>query len=348
MFMSKLGLALMVSAALFGCSPSSNLLAPKPDAAKPKQEVDRTDSFRTGRLDPRVDILFVVDDSASMAAHQTRLASNIQLFTRELANQKLSDVHIGVVTTSMDNNSRCGAGSFRAYGDGRLVNWKSGVSYVTPKTPNFANVLAQNIMVGTSGSAEEMSFDPVMAAIGPDLALKENKGFYRQGAALAVIFVTDAEDQSNIITSGQDFYDRLLAEKDGDPERVIGYGVLVPSNNVLNCAKTDDWPPVRTEEFLKLTNGIEFSLCAPDYGTKLAEVAKDLAQRVGQYIYLSTRPDVSTITVSFGSQIIPADDESGWIYDPQRNAIRFGPKLIISKQDPSTRLKVDYLEGAIK
>ena len=47
---------------------------------------------------PKLDILFVIDDSQSMAPHQKRLVHNISRFVESFAVEDFIDFHIGVVS----------------------------------------------------------------------------------------------------------------------------------------------------------------------------------------------------------------------------------------------------------
>jgi hypothetical protein len=51
-----------------------------------------------------VDILFVVDNSGSMADEQENLARNFNTFISELTSGKGNDYRIGIVTTDLDSN----------------------------------------------------------------------------------------------------------------------------------------------------------------------------------------------------------------------------------------------------
>lgn len=331
------------------CSQVSEKGAVPPNGP-PQKKV--TDHDETVSFNPKVDILFVVDDSGSMDSHQNNLSRNIRLFTQEIQKTTFLDYHIGVVTTSMDGASarycdRTGGYGARACGDGRLVRYKTQVPYVDNNTPNALSVLEDNLIVGTSGSAEEMMFDPIKAALTPPLINNENAGFLRPDATLAIIFVTDAEDQSDSVQSPKEMFDFLVNLKNGRADKVLAYGALVPSSVANPACPRDEYSktPRRIEDFIALAKGLEYNICDSDYGTKLAHIAADVVQKVGRIMYLSRPPVVDTISVTYGSQIIPNDKEYGWTYDPVRNALIFGDKIVLSVQPPGTTLSVTFTAG---
>ncbi|MBX2993866.1 MAG: VWA domain-containing protein [Bdellovibrionaceae bacterium] len=313
--------------ALGACSPEANHLIPKPNDQNEKVDTDGG----TEVFDPQVDILFVVDDSGSMSTHQTNLIRNIDRFLAAFTKRANIDYHIGVVNTSMDggwSGSPC---------CGRLMGTPT---FVERSTPNLIQVLSRALRVGTNGSATEKVFDPIRAALSAPLVTGENAGFYRPNAHLAVVFITDAEDQSSM--SAQDMFDFMLSLK-GRKEKFIGYGVVVPTG-VNNCSR-DEGNPTKIESFLGMMPNAGknvFSLCDPQFGDRISTIADDLVRFIGNVIYLSRPPIPETIQVSFGSQIIPQDYKKGWIFDPARNALILGDEIEWSVQPNGTKVNVYY------
>jgi hypothetical protein len=318
---------LMLSLGLCACSPEASKVYMKPVAQKEKV----TENPDALMFDPQVDILFVVDNSGSMYSHQQNLASNISLFTSKFSKNSILDYNIGVLTTDMGYYRQMGT----LVGSPRVV---------TKLTPNGDAALARNLQVGTNGSAIEKSFDPILKALEPQMLAGPNFGFYRPTAALAVIFITDAEDQSR--ASANQLYQQLLQMKKSMPQKVLAYGVIVPSW-VSNCDRDEMVRPDRIEEFLKMVfNGSQgkniFSLCDPSFGAKIADMAKDIVDIVGRVIYLNRVPAVDTIRVTYGSVELPWDADKGWSFDPKRNAIILGEKIDWNSQPFGSRVSVQY------
>jgi hypothetical protein len=343
-----------------GCSEVSDKGSIPPD--HPVQKVRDSDEHTV--FNQQVDILFVVDDSGSMEAHQANLSANIKLFTAELGKTQFVDYHVGVVTTSMDNqdpntpwnpsfpwgtlpcdNTQVGPSRARACGDGRLVRYKTKIPFIDRNTPGGLQALEDNVIVGTNGSGEEHSFDPVAAALTAPFENTVNAGFLRPAASLAIIFVTDSEDQSSAMTA-KSLHDFLVQLK-GQPDKVLAYGALVPTSVADPACSRDDGfsTPVKIESFIAMFKGLEYNICDVDFGTKLATIAKDVVQKVGKALYLSRTPVVSTIAVTYGSQVIPNDPDYGWTYDPVNNALNFGDKLVYSNQPSGTQIEVNFTAG---
>jgi hypothetical protein len=195
------GLALMTTVGFItACSPESPKLVPLPEA-KPERVRD-TSGIKVS-FNRSVDILFVIDDSGSMSGHQFNLAKNIGLFTAGINANQVLDYHIGVLTSNMDSSPWRPAPGY---------GWKGELNgttkFITKKTPNASRELEANLKPGIDGSGTEVFFTPVQAALTPPLVGGVNAGFYRPDSYLALVFLTDAEDQSRL--SASDFYKFLL------------------------------------------------------------------------------------------------------------------------------------------
>ncbi|MBX3022902.1 MAG: VWA domain-containing protein [Bdellovibrionales bacterium] len=319
--------------AVTACSPtaSKQYLSPY---VPPNKVVDANAEI----FDPQADILFVVDNSQSMDTHQANLARNIGLFTSVFLKNSVLDYNIGVVSTDTERFREpcCG----HLYGD---------VKVVTKQTPDANYVLGRNIQIGTNGSGYERLFDPIFLALSSPLVDTYNRGFLRPSASLIVIFITDAEDQSERM-SAKGLYDFLVNLKGGDKRKVLGYGAIIPSG-FYGCTRdpSNDGgaapEPKRIEDFLQLTDPGHkniLNLCAGDFGTRLAEFATDIVNQVGSIVYLSRAPILQSIRVVYGAAELPMDAESGWSFDPTINAVRLGRKIDWSSQPNGSRVQVFY------
>lgn len=271
------------------------------------------------------DILFVVDDSGSMGSHQANLAKNIDLFLGQL--QSLSDFHIGVITTSCNGfyDPKCGV----------LNN-----GFVTPGTPDLVATLRNNILVGTHGSGTEMPFQAITTALSPDLQSGANAGFLRKDAQLLIVFVTDAEDQSeDSVALG--LADRLLEVK-GREDLLAVSGIIVPSG-VNDCDRDAGESPVRIEELIARFGSQASSLCSPTYGDDLVRMAQSVTG-LSRRIPLLLEPLVETIRVFFNGIEIPTGIlGEGWAYSPEVNEVVIGELVDLSGAPEKTPVVVEFV-----
>lgn len=329
---SRFLLAIMTLVSV-ACSPEASQQYFKPNPPEEKVEEGAVEE-----LNQKVDILFIVDNSASMDSHQRNLSANMSLFTSGFMSNQMLDFHIGSISSEP-----------RIYGSAPCCGQLFGNPRVVSKsTHNVVQAIQRNVVLGTSGGGQEMFFYPLKAALTEPLLSGHNAGFYRQGASLVVIFITDAEDQSTTAASGmspQQIYDFLLQMKKGDRNKVLGYGAIIPTG-ISNCARDDSWTtPQRIEEFLGLvknTGNNIMSLCDPQYGQRLAELGKDLARQLSRVIYLKRSPDMASIKVTLGTAVLPNDAVNGWSYHPAKNAIVIGDGVDFAAYPPTAQLKVFY------
>lgn len=328
--MTKNILCVLLGLGLLSCSPESPKLMERVYTQKVSSAVDLD-------FNPKVDILFVVDDSGSMSSYQTNLSKNVEVLTKSIEKNRILNYHVGVITTSME------MGSSENWG-GRLVSMPGRPKFIDRNTPNGLSLLKQYVQVGTNGSAVEKVFQPAESALST-MASNYNAGFLRSDAYLVFIFLTDAEDQSIKVSSidytAQDFYNFTVNLKGNDPKKVIPYGIIIPVNSSTNCTR-DNGPPFKLEEYIKMLNGYVYDLCDPNYNSSLDFLGKDIVNRISKIMYLNRRPIVSTIKITYGGREIINDIEKGWSFDVAKNAIVFGDTLMESLSGTSDKLDISY------
>lgn len=154
----------------------------------------------------------MVDDSGSMAAEQSRLATAFADFIARLsATPVQNDYQIGITTTAVDLplcDTFDGAGActawhlITAYGDGRpfaagaLVAAAGRPVLLRAGSPTLVDDFVANIQVGTAGPSKEQGLRAMQQALDG-----RNAGFLRPGARLAVLVVTDEDDCSDSPTA---------------------------------------------------------------------------------------------------------------------------------------------------
>ena len=158
----------------------------------------------------QTDILFVIDDSGSMAGEQANVSANLGAFVQALNDSPVAnDYQIGVTNTSVagfasdDVTYVAGPNDGLGFPAGRLlaVDPASGVySYTTgprilaPASPTFIEDFQANVVVGTDGTGKEQPFLAARLALSDRIADGSNAGLLRPGARLAVIFISDEDD----------------------------------------------------------------------------------------------------------------------------------------------------------
>ncbi len=161
---------------------------------------------------PRLDILFVIDNSNSMREEQEAVARELTGFIDELkkGGGVPSEFNVGVVTTSVYLNARLNgqtffinypkqAGKLRpipvALADGGFdYDDPNGERVLSGTDPELITKFGKLVRQGTTGSGQETPFEAVrLALFGGD------QGFLRDGARLLVVVLTDEDDCSETV-----------------------------------------------------------------------------------------------------------------------------------------------------
>lgn len=261
-----------------------------------------------------VDIIFVIDNSLSMLEEQQKLATKLSFFTNSISGV---DWQIGITTTDVSG------GFYSTNGD--LVdlvfpgtNIKSKI--LTKHTPNYEQVFlntvtrygtvlnCENTSVGCASGNEQ----PMKATyMGIERRNSVNTGFFRTGADLVTIILSDEDEDSPTLS------DLISPEKligyvaDTFPDkRYTNYGIIYRPND-QNCMSTDVQGGrfgVSIQRLVDLTGGISVSICDSDYSKSLAKIGKKV-QRIAKHLKLSKNPKKdSSIEVT----LKPAQPEITW------------------------------------
>lgn len=252
---------------------------------------------------PEIDILFVVDDSGSMSDDQNNIANNFSSFIKWASTLQV-DFQIGVVTTDVGRKG-CLFGS---------------VKYITPQTPNLTTVFSTNVRVGTSGSATERGLESSYLALTAPSLTGCNAGFYRQDAALSVIYVSDERDQS---LQAVNFYINFLRSLKGirNPDKIRASAIGPFPLSTCQTSNT-----CRYYEVAKTLLGIYEHIANANWGSTLSNLGAVTFGYRTQF-FLSRPADPKSIQVKVNGQVVP-EGPNGWTYDSSNNSVNFGKSAV--------------------
>jgi hypothetical protein len=332
--MKNVALCSLIALAAVGCASENNFssdLLDFPDS-KPKAPENPTVTDRIVQVTtPKVDVLFVVDNSCSMGPFQTLLSEEFPAFMRTFDNSGL-DYHIGVTSTdtTTDPSDRCY--SSRAPGLNGRLNRYQGLLWIDENTPDPVLIFSGMAVLGSDGSGCEKGLGAAYRAL--EDQWEYNAGFYREDAAIHTIIVSDEEDQTEddnppVITlrEFENWYDGL---KDDVEARTFSSIVCTEagSNNGASCSTFNIG-----DRYMQVTDsigGLTWDILDENFGVLLDELGLLAAGLKVEY-FLSNVPVPETIEVSV---ITPAggvtfkeqgtEEEGGdYIFDDVRNAIVF-------------------------
>lgn len=324
-----------------------------------------TDRYRQLQT-PEVDIVFVVDNSGSMADKQAELRRNFASFIQFANNQGL-DYRIGVVTTDVDPPTpfnprgcpdplppqrpmRVDQGQCGYFADGNHTGTRMDPQWriVTPRTrPSPEEAFAALADQGTTGSGDEKGLAGAYQALSSPIVSGWNNGFIRPTAYLAIIIVSDDDDQSR---NSLDFYvNYFLGIKGFRNTNLFSLSAIVEPPYPPRCANgsscadcSGEAPGTRYIEAARRTGGLVESICP---GTDWARSLQNLGLSVFGYksrFFLTNQPVPGSVTVTVNNVRIDAVAGTGqvrWTYDASTNSVNFAPLAI---PEPGSDIAISY------
>lgn len=262
----------------------------------------------------KVDFLFVIDNSPSMEDQQAALIASFPGFIGAIQDTLTadSDYHIMVVDTdaatrcqvsggcAAEPPTRCmdpaggyactatydacdstlGAGVIQPTGEfasNQACAITGGKRYIVEGEANIPATFGCIAQVGTTGDNAEKPMDALLAALSATLEGPGgcNEGFLRDDAILVVTFISDDPKYEDTGTP-QNWYDAVVAAKNGDPESVVVIGI------------TPYWPGCRDDvpmeirgmhwaDFVMLfPRSVHGSVCDLDYSPLFAQAISEI------------------------------------------------------------------------
>lgn len=271
----------------------------------------------------QLDVILVVDDSASMAEDQKKLADRLIQFVDDLDALNI-DYQICLTTTDI------------GYYAGSPVKWSNGQFILNKATPNKVAVFKDTVTgLGAEYSSDEQGIKATYLMIrdfGPNSGAK-NSGCFRAKSALTVIEISDEDERSvggnQALSQAQ--YKPLTPEN--QPDNLIAYVhstfdsanfvkpfiwnsiIVKPGDNV--CEATQDaagspsFPGVKLAELSTKTNGAIASICDADYAANM-KLIKDRVVNNLASIQLQCVPvnnPVVTLNPPFTTQVTRTGDQ---------------------------------------
>jgi hypothetical protein len=314
----------------------------------------QTDTFHQD-AQPKVDVLIVVDDSASMISKQQHLASNFQSFIQFAQNQQV-DYHIAVTSTSTaasPSGNNC-ANTDASLGSiapcGRFSpNDGSRPRVLTSTTPNVEALFGQNVNLGQNGDGLEYGFTAFYEALTAPNITGVNAGFLRDEANLALVIVTDQTGNGeNAGPQTYDFYKNFFLNIKGLNRRnlfsfsaVTALSPTAPATT-WNCDYDENYQPSAYAQMAQETNGIATEICTDDWATALRQLGQS-AFGYRTRFFLTASPDLGfPIDVQLDGVSYPANGPNGsvhWTYDSATSSINFTPLAV---PNPGSTLTISY------
>jgi hypothetical protein len=300
----------------------------------------------------KIDVLWVIDNSGSMASSQANLATNFPSFIQKFT-EKAYDFQIAVTTTQayLANpiwtpyySSSPQPSYYEGLPQEMIAKFRdglgmthSGFDILTPATPDLHQNFIINATQGTNGNADERALQSMETALTSPL----NAGFLRQGGFLAVIILTDEDDFSNDTTHHYEDYGHTLTPIDyyvsfldtltGSSGASRHYNVntiAVPDQACLNQINNGAQKiGLRVNQMADATGGVKGNICG-NFADELTLISNQIVELSTQFYLGNKKPIPSTIKVSVNGVSVPNADSNpshngGWTYNPDANSLVF-------------------------
>ncbi|WP_413584539.1 hypothetical protein [Bdellovibrio sp. HCB274] len=236
-----------------------------------------------------IDILFVVDNSGSMAEEQKNFSTKINGFMNII---KDANWHVALTTTDPNVNTPAPDKVARAWGDGqfRPFDSDSGSLFVLKASQHsLADAqakLSAAINVGLLGSGDERAINSSYRAIERTANTPANQDFFREKSKLVVIAISDEDECSNGKCSNSPEKSvpanlvKMVQTRFG-MDKVFMFNSIARAAADTKCSTAVVTPIY--EAMAKLTGGLMGSVCATDYtsiltsmGVKTVELVRSI------------------------------------------------------------------------
>lgn len=344
--------------------------------------VDKTDSF-IGTEDPKVDFIWVVDNSGSMAEEQSSVIKNAVTFFNKL-NGKHMNFRLGVIATGSTGSRSAtlnpsGSKAWELWGTSQDKS-----KWVHKDDLDASTTFKNNVeSVGLNGSGNESGIFFAERAIGGGPSPINATVVPRVGAKLVFVILSDEGDYYQCYSGGSskgDSYSKTVNGKivyqpcDGGIEfnpnsnlfitrehrvySIIGLNSSTGLPGTCTAAPTSAGTANNRStayfDLAKATGGSSSSICNTDYSPIIENISTQSAAASSSY-KLSKNPLSSSIIVKTNGVTIPQDASNGWMYNSSSNSIVFsgsawpasGAKIEISYKYDSSVAFNEFFESLV-
>ena len=298
------------------------------------------------------DILFVVDNSASMSPVQHEIANR---FPSLLSSLDTLDYQIAITTTDISGsqNPPRSINQSGALQDGKLIGFSSGAKFLTRSTPNKESLFSSTIQrqetltcenyliyqCPQGGCPDYNNYCPspdtrAIYAAGMSVDRSES-GLFRPNVPLSIVIISNADERA--MGGRIAGYNQL--EQNDQPETLVAKVQQKFSSNkslsvhsiIIRPGDQSCYDSQRSQgsllfgwfgeiyaELSQLTNGIVGNICEPDYGLQLGEIGHSVVDQVAS-VDLPCRPVDDQIQIEMN----PANNIQYQLLEPSYQKVQF-------------------------
>ncbi len=319
----------------------------------------KIDNF-IGSQDPKVDFLWVVDNSGSMAGEQASVSSNSVTFFNKLGNKHL-DFRLGVIATGGTGTAatKCSFDNASSKKGHELfgIGWTTSTEGATAFQSNVNSVT-------TSGCGDETGIYSAERALGGHSGVTATVT-PRSGSKLVLVILSDEGDYYECYNGGSkngdsnsnppcnngptpfNFSNNIFKNNNYKVYTITGLG----SNGLPGtCSDTASGTSADNAnngynyyyQLAQTTGGSSASICNSDYSAILDNIVNNAAANSSTYS-LAKVPVSTSILVKKNGVIVNQNSSNGWLYNATSNSIVFSGT---AWPNPGDSIEVSYTYDA--
>lgn len=301
---------------------------------------------------PKIDVLFCIDNSASMSDNQRILADSFGGFIGKFVSAGL-DFHIGVISTDVDSSLasvwRSRLPGYPGANRGLLLSRFPGERFLTSDSPDLVRKFEDNARLGTSGSYREQCLNSFIYTLDPESnsAGGWNEGFFRGDSLSAFVVVSDENEDIQDGESVSSRVERLRSHFQGirGPASTGARFDFIINEQAPDPGRTPvpgsiQYYPGRYYEASRLLSGHNHDI-TKDFSADLLQMSEGMIQQASHEFTLSRKPgDPGKLQVFLDSRLLTLDDPDGFNYHSERNSVEL--QGTAARSAPGTLLQVFY------
>ena len=303
---------------------------PQPVSLQPSVSLGM-ESFVLSAEKRKLDILFVVDNSFSMADMQKELSKRLSNF---LSHLKSVDWRIGVLTTDMGTRGR-------AYQAGRLLEFSSGRKFIDASDSSYNLMFSQTICRPETGSSSEYPIGALLKAM--EKKDGENQGFFRAGSFVVAILLTNEDEHNSRRLAGTEpsalvnFFNTNMSSHQS--LRVYGISILPNDRDCLNLQNHGSYAH-KVNELVQATGGENISICSQDYEVGLKNIGADAYRFMSPVLTLKEKPSTESQV-----QVLLMPAETPLLFSLDNKDITILSQLPSSQSQVQVKVKYPFINS---
>ena len=310
-----------------------------PDAEdRTKPLLAEEENFIQDRDSTAIDVLFVVDNSGSMADEHALVAARFSAFSQALTGLNWQ---IGLTTTDTQSSLPGARGALLPLA-GRTDR------VLTPQVPSFDQVFGRTIRrpesidCSLTGRNCPSGLERPLMATALAIALSQpgqvNQGFFRERTDVALVIMTDEDEDITGNPADHAVASEVMAafsSRFGRSKSLVAHSISIVPGDASCLASQAGQGGVEAsystlvQELVESTGGYAASICDSDYSVVLRDIGRRIQEQVSSF-QLKFKPSRFTTSVR-----IEPEQGITWRLD--------GSRLVLSKVPAKgTRIKVRY------